>query len=180
MLSRIGGIVLCAYAAAGYASVDNVGTYNLILQQDLNTSSDIEGRIMIGGNINMTGKSLDVGGNNGIPADPLVDAVTVVGNITANDVKTQNGNIVYGGSVGTTTLINNGTGSAFQMDQGLLQTRFDAIYQSVINDSDYYQTLTANGTFNTTDMNKKLFESSSADDLLVFNISGNDLLSGGI
>ena len=178
MLSRISGLVLCVYAASGFASVDNVGTYNLILKNDLNTSSDIEGRIMIGGDINMSGKSLDVGSR--VPADPLVDAVTVVGDITANDVKTQNGNIVYGGSVGSTTLINNGTGSAFQLAQGLLQTRFDDIYQSVIDDSDYYKTLTANGTFNTSDMNKKLFESSSSDDLLVFNISGNDLQSGGL
>jgi len=158
------------------ASVENVGTYNLILKNDLNTSSDIEGRIMIGGNIDMAGKSLDVASR--IAADPVVDAVTVVGDITANDVKTQNGNIVYGGNIGSTNLILNGSGSVSQQSQTTLQNQFDAIYQSVIDDSNYYKTLAANGTFNTSDMNNLKFESTSSDDLLVFNINGTDLLNG--
>jgi len=177
MLSRISGLVLCAYAASGFASVENVGTYNLILKNDLSTSSDIEGRIMIGGDIN--GASTDVGSR--IPADPVVDAVTVVGDINAPSLKALNGNVVYGGNANPANIdVQDHDAALIKEDQLILQTRFDAIYQSVIDDSDYYQTLAANGTFNTSDMNKKLFESSSSDDLLVFNISGSDLQSGGL
>ena len=177
MLSRLGGLILCAFTATSFASADNVGTYNLILKNDLSTSSDIEGRIMIGGDIN--GASTDVGSR--IPADPVVDAVTVVGDINAPSLKSHNGNVVYGGNATPGNIdIQNHAAALIKEDQLLLQTRFDEIYQSVIDDSDYYQTLTANGTFNTSDMNKKLFESSSTDDLLVFNINGNDLQSGGL
>ena len=66
------------------ASVENVGTYNLILKNDLDTSSDIEGRLLVGGNVNMAGKSLKVGSLLG--ADPTVDAVTIVGDIKANEI----------------------------------------------------------------------------------------------
>lgn len=165
-----------AVTPVSLASVENVGTYNLILKDDLTTSSDIEGQILIGGNISMSGLSLDVGSE--IPADPLVDAVTVVGDITANDFKTQNGNIVYGGDAGSTTLMNNGSGTAQQASQGLLQNTFDEVWLSVLSDSEYYQSLDSNGTFDTADMNNKTFESSSTDDLLVFDVAGSDLLSG--
>ncbi|NVK54253.1 MAG: choice-of-anchor A family protein [Alteromonadaceae bacterium] len=160
-----------------WASVENVGTYNLILKNDLSTSSDIEGRIMIGGNIN--GSSTDVGSR--IPLDADVDAVTVVGDINAPSLKAQNGHIVYGGNANTNNLItNSSTGQVIKEDQSLLQTRFDEIYQSVIDDSYDYKNLASNGTFNTSDQNKKLFESDSTDDVLVFNIDGDDLRYGGL
>ena len=158
------------------ASVENVGTYNLILKNDLDTSSDIEGRLLVGGNVNMAGKSLKVGSLLG--ADPTVDAVTIVGDIKANDVQALNGNIVYGGNKYSTNLIVNSGNTATAVSQGLLQAEFNSVYQSVIDDSNYYKTLAANGTFNTSDMNNLKFESTSSDDLLVFNINGTDLLNG--
>lgn len=158
------------------ASVENVGTYNLILKNDLDTSSDIEGRLLVGGNVNMAGKSLKVGSLLG--ADPTVDAVTIVGDIKANDVQALNGNIVYGGNKYSTNLIVNSGNTATAVSQGLLQAEFNTVYQSVIDDSNYYKTLAANGTFNTSDMNNLKFESTSSDDLLVFNINGTDLLNG--
>jgi len=158
------------------ASVENVGTYNLILKNDLDTSSDIEGRLLVGGNVNMAGKSLKVGSLLG--ADPTVDAVTIVGDIKANDVQALNGNIVYGGNKYSTNLIVNSGNTATAVSQGLLQAEFNSVYQSVIDDSNYYKTLAANGTFNTSDMNNLKFESNSSDDLLVFNINGTDLLNG--
>ncbi|WP_440906199.1 choice-of-anchor A family protein [Catenovulum sp. SX2] len=162
-------------------SASTVDTYNLILKNDLSTSSDIEGKIFIGGDINMPGRSLDVGSK--LATDPKVDAVTVVGDISANDVKAENGhNIVYGGNIGSTNLINNGSGgTSTQQNQAALQSEFDALYDKVIAQSQYYQSLAANSTFDTSDFNQKKFVSgaSATDELSVYNISSSDILSGG-
>lgn len=176
MKQLVVAILLIAVSSYAVASVENIGTYNLILKNDLNTSSDIEGRLLVGGNVNMSGRALDVGSRLG--ADPTVDAVTVVGDIKASDVKALNGNIVYGGNTNGTKLIVNPGNTATAVSQSLLEAEFDAVYHSVIDDSNYYKTLTANGTFNTSDMNSLKFESSNSDDLLVFNINGTDLLNG--
>lgn len=154
------------------ASTANVGTYNLILKNDLDTSSDIEGALFIGGDINMSGRSLDVG--NELPADVSVNAVTVVGDITANDVKSGNGDIVYGGNIGSTNLINNGVGSAYQETQSSLQSEFDTIWASVEADSAYYAGLEKNADI-TGDSNNPRFGPSTATDLTVYELTSTEL-----
>ncbi|MFT2090604.1 choice-of-anchor A family protein [Paraglaciecola sp. 2405UD69-4] len=162
-----------------HATNINVGTYNLILKDDLSTSSDIEGRLLVGGNINMSGKSLDVGSH--LATDSSVDAVVVVGDITANDVKAQTGNIVYGGSAGSTNLItNSATGIVEQKDQAVLQAEFDNIWNSVEADSAYFASLEANANFDSSGMNQKYLEASSATELTVYNVSTDEILSGDV
>jgi choice-of-anchor A domain-containing protein len=174
-------VVLLAFSPVSVVIASTVDNYNLILKNDLSTSSDIEGKIFIGGNINMAGRSLDVGSR--LASDPKVDAITVVGDITANDVKALNGhNIVYGGNVGSTRLINNGSGgTSTQQSQSVLRTEFNSLFDKVIEESEYYRSLVANSTFNTSDNNNKRLVSgaSAGDELSVFNISSNDILSGG-
>lgn len=174
-------VVLLTFSPVSMVLASTVDSYNLILKNDLSTSSDIEGKIFIGGNIDMAGRSLDVGSR--LATDPKVDAITVVGDITANDVKALNGhNIVYGGNVGTTRLINNGSGgTASQQSQTALRTEFNSLYDRVISESEYYRSLVANSTFDTSDNNNKRLVSgaSSTDELSVYNISSNDILSGG-
>lgn len=175
-------VVLGLISSQVGATNSNVGSYNLILKNDLDTSSDIEGRLIVGGNINMSKKSLDVGSE--LVADPTVDAVTVVGNITASDVKTATGNIVYGGDIGSTKLINNGgvgvAGISYKEVQSTLQSEFDEIWNSVEADSAYFASLEANAVFDSGDMNHKYLESSSASDLTVYEISTSELLTGDI
>lgn len=77
-------LVVCVFMSV-VVFVENVGIYNFILKNDLNISSDIEGCIMIGGNIDMVGKLLDVVSR--IVVDLVVDVVMVVGDIIVNDVK---------------------------------------------------------------------------------------------
>ncbi|WP_340680372.1 collagen-binding domain-containing protein [Paraglaciecola sp.] len=151
----------------------HVGTYNLILKGDLDTSNDIEGRMLVGGNINMAGRSLDVGSK--LPSSADIDAVTVVGNMTATDVKAENGNnIIYGGNIGSTTLLTNGGGTATQVNQSTLQSQFNSIWNSVEADSAYFASLATNASI-TGDSNNPRFGSSVATDLTVYSLSTNDL-----
>jgi choice-of-anchor A domain-containing protein len=175
----VAAIMLSVLTSTANATSGNVGTYNLILKNDLSTTSDIEGKLLVGGDINMSGKSLDVGSS--LATDASIDAVTVVGNITSNDVKSANGNIVYGGDASSTNLINNGVGTSYQEDSSLLQAEFDAVWDSVLEDSAYFASLDANAEFNANDMNQKYLEASTtATDLVVYDISVDDILSGNI
>ncbi|MCU4674374.1 choice-of-anchor A family protein [Catenovulum sp. 2E275] len=155
-------------------------TYNLIIKEDLSTSSDIEGKIFVGGNINAPGLSIDVGSR--LTSNPKVDAVTVVGDIEASSVKAENGhNIVYGGEIKSgTSLITNGSGGAVtKVPKSELQSDFDLLYEQVLAESAYYQSLTTNSVFDTRDSNNLKFTSgASSDDLLsVYSISASDLFN---
>ena len=96
---------LGAIAAASPASADaNVGLqvlrdYNLFVLGDLKSSSNVEGRTFVGGNL--TGGSSDYFKHNGKPMAPSsAPGLTVVGSVSGGTKNLQNGSGAYvGGSV---------------------------------------------------------------------------------
>lgn len=162
------------------ATSANVGTYNLILKGELTSNSDIEGRIFVGGIKNST--NLDVGSR--LNADPTVDAVTVVGDITGTrTVRTLNGNIVYGGDIGSTALTaSNSASTISNPTQSSLETSFDTLWSTVEADSAYFRSLDETGILNAstpTGNNGMKFENDNSLALNVFNIDTTNLVSNG-
>lgn len=152
----------------------HVGSYNLILSGDLTYNSHVEGKILIGGDINGSGTA-EVGSR---LTDPNIDAVTVLGDI-GGTVKAQNGtNIVYGTKSGAIELIGGGTSTQIA-NPAAAQANFDAIWNQAVADSTYFSGLTATGNFNTSDMNNKKFENNNLLGLNVFNINSSAITSSG-
>lgn len=152
----------------------HVGTYNLILQGDLNTNSDIEGRAFIGGSVNMSGSILEVGTH--LPISPNVDAVTIVGDVDAQIVRTfNNNNIVYGGNPNSTIFEG---GSATQVAQATLQSNFDAIWAQATYDSAFFKSLSKTGDVVLSQQGKKgTFQNDNTLALNVFNIDSTTFLT---
>lgn len=168
------GIFITSHARASVPVVNvnaHVGSYNLILQNDLKTNAEIEGNAFIGGNISSNntivfGKALT--------SDSKVDAVSVVGNITPQITIENGNNVVYGGTNNGFNL--NGGGSATQQD---LSAKFNAIYDQVIADSITFAGLEATGSFDGSDKNKMLFTANETSGLNVINVNASDLSNGG-
>ncbi|MCF2949943.1 choice-of-anchor A family protein [Paraglaciecola aquimarina] len=155
----------------------HVGTYNLILQGDLTTNSDIQGQAFINGNVNMLGQVLEVGAH--LPSSPSVDAVTVVGNINASTVRVfNNNNIVYGdeSNIGSTTFEG---GTTNVRDTDILKTEFNAIWSQAVADSKTFKELTPTSVFDTADNNILKFKNDNSLDLNVFTITTDSLSSNG-
>ena len=152
----------------------HVGTYNLILKEDLTYNSHIGGKTLIGGDVT-SGSLAEVGAQ---ISDPGVDAVTVLGDI-AGFVRAQNGtNILYGSKTGTTA--NNDGGTSTQIaDMSAAQANFDSIWNQAVADSLEFKTLSSTGGFDTSDFNNKRFLNDNALALNVFNIDASDIVSGG-
>jgi choice-of-anchor A domain-containing protein len=149
----------------------HVGSYNLIVKNDLTINSDIQGKIFVGGDVNridQNNKNLIVGDK--LTASSSVDAVTIVGDINNIEiVRTFNGhNIVYGGSSGSSKFEG---GSTNQVNQVNLQTEFDTLWAQVENDSEYFKNLDKNAEYHRTQQDKRgVFENDNSIDLNVFEV----------
>jgi choice-of-anchor A domain-containing protein len=174
VMSLVASQALATPPAPTVSTNAHVGTYNLILQNDLSTSSEIEGRALIRGNV--TSSNTIVFGA-ALPSSPTVDAVSVAGNITPG-LTIQNGhNAVYGGTNSGFNL--NGGGSAAMVNQATLLSEFDAIYNQVIADSATFAGLAATGSFNGSDNNNKLFTANETAGLNIINVNASYLTNGG-
>lgn len=139
---------VCLFANQANAISPTIGTYNLILKEDLTSTNEIGGRIHVGGSIK--GTTFQVGFS--LPSSPGVDAVTVVNDINANEIHVHNGhNTVYGGSLISAKIDNQGGGTISQKDKALLQSESDALYAQVIAESNFYNNSAANGSYTYTE-----------------------------
>ncbi|MEP2652968.1 MAG: choice-of-anchor A family protein [Paraglaciecola sp.] len=171
-LTLLGG--LCSQVNATVNTQSHVGSYNLILKNDLQTNAEVEGSAYIGGNIN--GNTIVFGA--ALSSETNVDAVTVVGNISPK-LTIQNGhNAVYGGTSANGFNLNGG-GSATNVTQSTLASEFNSIYDQVISDSNYFAGLETNGSFDGSDQNNKLITANETSGLNVININASDLSNGG-
>ncbi|MEP1445588.1 MAG: choice-of-anchor A family protein [Paraglaciecola sp.] len=167
------GLISCQLGATTHTvnTSAHVGSYNLIVKNDLAINSDIQGKIFVGGNVNkadQNNKNLIVGDKLGISSS--VDAVTIVGDINnIETVRTFNGhNIIYGGNAGASNFEG---GSANQVNQGNLQSEFDTLWAQVENDSEYFENLEKNADYHRTHQDKRgVFENDNSVDLNVFEI----------
>lgn len=153
----------------------HVGSYNLILQNDLQTNAEVEGSAFIGGDIN--GNTIVFGA--ALSSDPNVDAVTVVGNISPKLTIENGHNVVYGGSAPNGFNLNGGGSEIDNISQSVLASEFNSIYDQVISDSNYFSNLETTGSFDGSDQNNKLITANETSGLNVININASDLSNGG-
>ncbi|WP_158970666.1 choice-of-anchor A family protein [Paraglaciecola sp. L3A3] len=143
----------------------HVGSYNLILSEDLDYNSHIYEKILVGGDIKggttEVGARIEGGG---------VDAVVVLGDISGTVRTLKGNNILYGTKTGTTYNNDGGTSSAIT-NMTDAQNEFDAIWDQAVNDSAHFETLSSTGTLNSAGK----FENNNSLDLNVFNIDASIL-----
>jgi choice-of-anchor A domain-containing protein len=150
----------------------HVGSYNLILSEDLDYQSHIYEKILVGGDIK-AGSLVEVGSriNGG-----GVDAVVVLGDLGGTVKADKGNNIVYGTQSGTTYLLDAGGTSTTITNLTAAQTSFNTIWQQAVNDSAHFKTLSSTGTLNSD--NK--FENNNSLDLNIFNIDASNMSSANV
>ncbi|ABG41347.1 hypothetical protein Patl_2837 [Paraglaciecola sp. T6c] len=169
-------VVICATSAE--ASSGSIGAYNLILLEDYDfNGGDVEGKSIIGGNLNAAGKAVEFGSR--LPdTNSAIDAVTIVGDINANHVTIQNGNnIVYGSNSSHANFNLNGSGgSALQRSQTELESEIAAVFTDIYNDSLYFNSLATNGSFSGPG-NQSSLSFSGSESVAVFNVNASDVFA---
>ena len=167
-----------ACAMSTHASSGSIGTYNLILLEDYNfQGGDVEGKALIGGNLNGSGQAVEFGSR--LPdTDSAIDAVTIVGDIKANHVTIQNGNnLVYGSNSSHANVNLNGSGgSATQAPQAVLDAEIDAVFAEIYNESLYYNSLAATGFFSGPGNQAELLYTGTQS-VAVFNVNASDIFA---
>lgn len=162
-------------AASALATSNTLGEYNLILIEDYNfQGGDVEGSTIIGGDLNASGYAVDFGSRLE-NTDTAIDAVTIVGDVNANQVKVlSDNNVVYGGTLNATIEINNGDDGEVIYDASL---SIADIVADLYADSAYFASLDANGTFDVdaNESNKGVFTYTGSESLAVFSVDASEL-----
>lgn len=151
-------------------------SYNLIVKEDFTTKIEVGGKLHVGGDFYLE-QSAQFGFS--LPADPNVDSVTVVGNVTLDaNIQVENGhNMVYGGTLiqNNGAIVNmNGGGSYGQGNQSDIKDEAEALYAEVVAESAYYKNLgdlSENGSYTYTE-GKLIKLTGSSDPLTVINLDG--------
>lgn len=164
-------VLISSFASGVALATENaLGTYNLILLQDYNfQGGDVEGRTFIGGDLNAQGTAAEFGSR--LPdTDTAIDAVTIVGDVSATHVTVQNGNnLVYGGSLGMTNVNLNGSGGSAINDPSV---SIASLQNSLYNDAQYFSALDDNGQ-----LSNGTLTYGGADDVAVFDVSAGDIFA---
>lgn len=176
--------LLAGAALLGLSSLASAGPlndYNLILFGDLNVSGGsghIEGKTFIGGNV--VNASVFAQRE---PEHSTADTVKVVGNFASNNgTHIDTGYLAYEGNFSGPTNICNGTGLVpsgclKQVTDGSLSAEKTRLLAQLQAESEHYKNLaSSDNTYLVGDMNNKAFSySGAATDLVVFNISAEQL-----
>ncbi|WP_158538004.1 MULTISPECIES: choice-of-anchor A family protein [Corallincola] len=144
-----------------------MSTYNLILQQDYNfEGGDVEGRTLVGGNLNAEGFGAVFGSR--ITEDG--DALSVVGDITATNLTIERGDVRHAGNLNVGNINMNGGGTV-NYDASF---NIDSIVSELNSESSFYAGLSENASFNSV---TKTFEYDGTDALAVFDVSAADIFA---
>ncbi len=138
-------LILCGTAAllasapahaALVAGTDALRTWNLVVLGDLTSSSEVEGRTFVGGNLNGNSSNYQIKPATGTPGDP---GLIVVGNVTGGTKNLNNGSgAVVGGNVD----------SGFNLNGGTQTVRVGGtISNTNVNQNSVQSGLASNGTF---------------------------------
>lgn len=186
-LSMKAVLVAGVMAASVAVNATPLNDYNLILSGDFNVSGGsghIEGKSFIGGNV-----------NNGsifsqyVDKATTADTVKVVGNFNGNNaMHIEAGYVAYGGNLNNVPAnqdwcngnnINSNASCFHKVTDGSLAAEKASILSQLAAESAYYDGLaTSAGTSVTGDSNNKTMKySGAASNLVVFNISGSDLMN---
>ena len=154
-------------SALSTATAMPLSDYNLILIEDYTfLGGDVEGQTLVGGNLDATGY-YPVFGSQAIQFE---DTLTVVGDINAQGITVENGDVVYGGNLNVVHTNMNGGGTVTQ------DTSLDIsdIYNELIDTSNYYAGLSANGLF---DLGTDTLNYNGSDTVAVFDVSADDIFA---
>ncbi len=165
-------------AIAGVIDLGAAANYNAFIHKDFSaTSSDVEGRVAVGGNMSMSNYSVNIKNGTQLYADTSTSPALVVGgNLNFSSGQIAGDVNVAGGYTPTDTgTITNGaltTGGISPID-------FDSEFEKLINQSTYLASLDANGTATTKWSSQYLAGggiNDLANDLHVFHLDASDML----
>jgi len=163
----VAGLGLALLAAPALALP--LSDYNLILSGDYNfTGGEVEGRTLIGGNLNASNHSPVFGTRSGqFPKDAA--GLTVVGDINAGNLNLNGGNLVYGGDLNLKWNLNNNSKGTVQQVSGL---DFSGVFQALQSGSQGFAGMSANGDF----IGDRLSYAGNGGSA-IFNVDANDLFA---
>lgn len=170
-LKLFGCVCLSLLGATAQATSNTLGEYNLILIEDYNfQGGDVQGRTLIGGDLNAAGSAAEFGSRLE-NTDTAIDAVTVVGDITANQIRVlRDNNLVYGGNLNVGQVeLNDGNDGAAIHDPSLSIADVAAELHA---DSAYFASLASTGTYS-----NGIFNYTGAGSEAVFNVDASDVFA---
>ncbi len=160
-----------ASVSAEETTSSTLGTYNLILLEDYNfQGGDVQGQVLIGGDLNASGHAAEFGSRLA-NTNTAIDAVTIMGDVNANQIRVLNdNNLVYGGSLNVSHVeLNDGNDGKAIYNADL---SVDDVAASLHADSAYFASLSANGTYS-----DGIFNYIGTDSVAVFNVSADDIFA---
>jgi choice-of-anchor A domain-containing protein len=160
-----------ASVSAEESTSSTLGTYNLILLEDYNfQGGDVQGQVLIGGDLNASGHAVEFGSRLA-NTNTAIDAVTIMGDVNANQIRVLNdNNLVYGGALNVSHVeLNDGNDGKAIANADL---SIDDVAASLHADSAYFSSLSANGTYS-----DGIFNYIGTDGVAVFNVSADDVFA---
>ncbi len=167
-------LALCSSAATALP----ISEYGLIVEEDFGSDSSVYGKAFIGRNL--VGGVSSFGSHLG--GDFSGNALTVVGNITANGVTLQNGGLTHGGTIASGTTINYNGIQKFAQQGNLSDlvnqknTLIDELKSASTQYSQKYDSQDALTSANITHNNLNLTYSGPAS-IAYFSLDGEDIFS---
>ncbi len=139
----LGAAAIAASVMVQVAGASAINDWNLIVRHNLSTTSEVEGRTIVGGNISGTS-------NYGIkllpPANYVnVDSLVVGGTVGANNYQVNSGRARLFGSKGSANFNMNGGGALIQNDASVT-SMVNSAWADVVNASSYCSSLAATNT----------------------------------
>lgn len=168
MKRLISGIVMgatLALTSQAFAISMPLSEYNLIVEEDYeHLGGSVWGKTFIGGDIIGYASEFAVQ----VPESPVVDSLKVVGDIKASHVKVKSGNLVIGGEIAPSSMVElHGAGASIIHDNTL---SIDSVIGDLNAASAYYQSLATNTSYS-----NGVFSYSGSDDVAVFSGSVDDI-----
>lgn len=158
------------------AAASSLNDFNLIALGDLKGSSEVEGRVVVFGDV--YGSSKNFATRSGAVSDPVTtqglnqtDGLVVGGRIRGNPVQVNNGGVRVGGSA-TGTHINNADYTTF--NDTTVSTLLSAVTVDIANTTSMLAGLTTTSYVNTSDMNRAVFDvNPGTDNIAVFDVDAS-------
>ena len=167
MTTLVKGIAALAITSLGTVFALPLSDYNLILFSDYHfQGGDVEGKTLIGGNLDASG----YGAVFGSKAPEFGDTLTVAGDVSATNLTLEHGNLVYGGTLNVGNVNMNGGGTVMHSSAINLSPIKQELQQASLG----FSLMANNGLY---DASAKTLQYTGTDLTAVFNVTANDLFA---
>jgi len=175
-----GAAAIAASVMVQVAGASAINDWNLIVRHNLTTSSEVEGRTIVGGNISGTSNY----GTKLLPASNYVnvDSLVIGGSIASNNYQVNSGRARLFGSKGSANFNMNGGGALIQNDASVT-AMVNSAWSDVVNASSYCSSLAATNTVTLPSGQPAgvVFNSiAGPGGVAVFNVNGNALFQNNL